>query len=388
MRGRYMRDPAEYEASEPPSYSGHASDTEGQGGIGQGKCNAQAPLCALPAEVLVSISVLAAHHLPPSTLGDDAILKSVQLAMWDFGHCDPKRCSGRKLARMGIVKELTLAQPFKGLVMSPEGQQAVSPADREILQNYGAAMIDCSWARLEEVPFKKIRARHNRLLPYLVAANPVNYGKPWRLNCVEALAAAFYICGMDDVGDALMGKFKWGHAFREVNEDLFRKYSQCKDSAEVIEIQGEWMAMIDRENEMRHGRKTGEADSCEEDSDRSSSGEYLLVKNPNHRKPMFGAIVLENSGDGDDDDDDDSGEEGCYRKSTTMYPPSTEEDESGSDSDLGGGSGLDGKRYKVIKDKLGNDVRVEASSSEDASDNENDGERATELDDRIKSLSM
>lgn len=80
------------------------------------------------------------------------------VAMWDLGHCDPKRCSGRKLARVGLIDELRIGQKFKGIVMrfftvlySPKGTKAVSPSDFDIVSSAGIAVVECSWARIDEV---------------------------------------------------------------------------------------------------------------------------------------------------------------------------------------------------------------------------------------------
>lgn len=175
----------------------------------------------------------------------------VKLAMWDFDHCDPKRCSGKKLERLGLIKNLRVGQRFSGIIVSPNGKGVVCPEDREIVENFGSAVVECSWARLEEVPFNKIGGKHERLLPYLVAANPVNYGRPWRLNCVEAIAACFAIVGHSDWAELLLSNFSWGLTFLKINKELIDVYSRCTDSDSVQRAQEEWLVKIENEAKER-----------------------------------------------------------------------------------------------------------------------------------------
>ncbi|KAF3903307.1 hypothetical protein AA313_de0207318 [Arthrobotrys entomopaga] len=196
---------------------------------------------------------------------DDGLSKrpAFKCAMWDFGHCDPKRCSGKKLEKAGLIRNLRIGQKFPGVVVTkrearPNGKVVVSPADAEIVNEAGAAVVECSWARISEIPFSRIGGKHERLLPYLVAANPVNYGRPWKLNCAEALAACFYITGHPDWAEEIMLPFTWGHAFLEINEDLLDKYAACEDADGVKAAETDWLDQLEQSYK---NKKSGDADT-------------------------------------------------------------------------------------------------------------------------------
>ena len=76
-----------------------------------------------------------------------------RLSMWDLGQCDKKRCTGTKLVRQNVVSELRLGVPFPGVVLSPNGKCCVSNDDKELIGAKGLAVVDCSWNKLDQVPF-------------------------------------------------------------------------------------------------------------------------------------------------------------------------------------------------------------------------------------------
>ncbi|KAJ5908926.1 hypothetical protein N7495_001608 [Penicillium taxi] len=170
-------------------------------------------------------------------------------ACWDMGHCDPKRCSGKRLMKLGLMRELHVGQRFPGVIISPNAKRVVSPADRELMEQHGTAVVECSWVRVKEVPWSRIGGKCERLLPYLIAANTVNYGKPWRLNCVEALAACFAICGHREWAEDVLKNFSYGPAFLEINSELLDRYAACETEEEVKKAEEDWLAKIEKEYE-------------------------------------------------------------------------------------------------------------------------------------------
>jgi pre-rRNA-processing protein TSR3 len=148
--------------------------------------------------------------------------------------CDPRTCTVKKLEKAGFLKIFTeISQiPRNTLLLDPTAEQALSPADKYARS---ITVLDCSWVVLDTGKVRSWRIR--RALPFLVAANPVNFGKPCMLSSIEALAAALFITGDRERASAVLSKVSWGIRFLEVNREPLDMYANAKDSTDVIKIQ-------------------------------------------------------------------------------------------------------------------------------------------------------
>ena len=133
--------------------------------------------------------------------------------------------------------------PKRGIILEPLCGKVLGPEDREIFDKNGALVgLDCSWAHIEEsVQQVMNRTRlQPRMLPLLLAANPVNWGKPGKLTTVEALAASLYLLGRPQQCRTLLSKFRWGERFLELNKEPLEAYANAKSSADLVALQFEF----------------------------------------------------------------------------------------------------------------------------------------------------
>ena len=187
---------------------------------------------------------------------------SVPLAMWEMNQNDKRRDTGTKLCRLGLARTLKPKQRFGGIVLSPAATRTVSRADADLVRRAGVGVVNCSWAKLEDVPFGVFKCGGARLLPFLLAANPTKYGQPATLSSVEALAAALYITGFEADAHVLMARFKWGDSFFQLNGAYLDAYARCEDAEATIAQQNIFMQQLQAERDAATERRAAQAQAA------------------------------------------------------------------------------------------------------------------------------
>ncbi len=153
-----------------------------------------------------------------------------------LNQCDTSKCTGSRLLKFKLVKKMDPNVKHRSIVLSPYTDRALSPEDRAIGLKHGILVVDGSWNEINSEQ-KYFNRGTPRALPLLVAANTINYGKPTKLSCVEALAATLWILGEEEQAKNLLKPFKWGHAFISLNQERLDTYAECKNSTDIIEAQ-------------------------------------------------------------------------------------------------------------------------------------------------------
>ena len=146
-----------------------------------------------------------------------------------FYQDDPKKCTAAKMVKFGLAQNIAKIGN-NGLVLDPFSKKTLLPKDRFLVNS--VVGIDCSWNLANQAFSKKFNGI-KRKLPPLLAGNPVNYSKLNKLTTAEALSASLIILGYEDQGLELLDKFKWGHTFYELNQNLFEEYSKLENEEQI-----------------------------------------------------------------------------------------------------------------------------------------------------------
>jgi pre-rRNA-processing protein TSR3 len=167
----------------------------------------------------------------------------IKLFVYHANEDDPKKCSAKKLHKFGFVKLETNIRklPKDMILLNPFAEKSFSKEDLKIAGKNGILAVDCSWKNAERSFDYLDKRNHSRGLPFLVASNPVNYGKPFKLTTLEAFAASLYILGETERANEILNIYKWGPYFLELNKEPLEDYRRASNSKEVIEMMKQYI---------------------------------------------------------------------------------------------------------------------------------------------------
>jgi len=160
----------------------------------------------------------------------------LKLYVLRFNQDDPKKCTAAKLVKFNIARDIRNTNK-KNLVLDPFADKILIPKDKFLFNSIVG--IDCSW-NLTDQTFAKKFIGIKRKLPPLLAGNSVNYSKLNKLTTAEAIAGSLFILGLKQDALELLDKFKWGHTFYELNQNLLDEYSKLDSEDEVEDILREY----------------------------------------------------------------------------------------------------------------------------------------------------
>jgi pre-rRNA-processing protein TSR3 len=168
---------------------------------------------------------------------------SGKVHVYHEGDDDPEKCTALRLAQEdeAVLHETYDALP-RSTALSPYADTALSPAD-----SLPVVIFDSSWESAEDAaaPYDGVV----RALPFVVAANPVSYGRAFRLNTAEAVVAALYIVGEEEGARRIASYFDYGETFLEMNREPLERYAACGASEEVVEVQGDYLGSAEASSE-------------------------------------------------------------------------------------------------------------------------------------------
>jgi pre-rRNA-processing protein TSR3 len=169
--------------------------------------------------------------------------KMISLVVFHANEDDPKKCTAKKLHRFGYatLEKNIRKLPYHAVLLNPYAEKSLSREDLSIVQQHGIVALDCSWKTAEQSFQSLEKTSVSRALPFLLAANPVNYGKPFQLSTLEAFAAALYILGEVDQATKILGIYTWGPRFLELNHEPLEDYRKAKNSQEIISLMKEYI---------------------------------------------------------------------------------------------------------------------------------------------------